>query len=386
MADPSTSAPQARGSPVSAPSPGGPAAADGDRIHLGHRVRPFRPAPWLPGAHLQTVVGKFLRPRPGPDLVRERIPTPDGDFLDLDFTPDPEPHQPLVVVLHGLEGSSERAYVRLALVELSRHGLAGVALNFRSCSGEPNRRPRFYHSGETRDVGLVVRFLHERFPRRRLGALGFSLGGNVLLKYLGEPAEAGEAEPQDGRAGGHLLSAAAAISVPFDLAEGSRAIEIGAMGRVYTHYFLRSLRAKIARKRGLLEPLLDLAKVMEARTLREYDEVATAPLHGFPGADAYYEASSSARFLERIRTPTLLMQAGDDPFLPESALPREVAAKNPFLLPAFVPRGGHVGFVEGALPWQASFWAEREAARYLARLLGGRSGSRLDAEAGGSKR
>jgi uncharacterized protein len=336
-----------------------------EEIHAGHRVRPFRPARWLPGSHFQTVVGKFLRSRSAPPIVRERVDTADGDFLDLDLSPDPGPDRPVVLVLHGLEGSSRRAYVRLAMREILRHGMRAVALNFRSCSGEPNRTARFYHSGETEDPGYVLELLRERFPSRPIGALGFSLGGNVLLKYLGE----------QGDAAGRVVSAAAAISVPFDLLAGTRAIESGVMGRIYTGYFLRSLRGKTDAKEALLAGLLDLDRVRAARTLREYDEVATAPLHGFPGAEAYYRAASSARFLREVRTPTLLLQARDDPFLPHEALPGREAALNPFLLPAFTEAGGHVGFVERSAPWRPAFWAEAEAARYLARLLDRRRGS-----------
>lgn len=336
---------------------------DRHRIHRGHRVRPFRPARWLPGAHLQTVLGKFLRPRPDPGLRRERLTTPDGDFLDLDLAPDPGPEAPVVLVLHGLEGSSRRAYMRVALHELARRGMLAVAMNFRACSGEPNRLPRFYHSGETGDLGWVVERLRERFPHRPLGAMGFSLGGNVLLKYLGEGRDRAP------------VDAAAAVSVPFDLLEGSRAIEAGAMGRVYTYYFLRSLREKVDRKTPLLEPLLDLERVRRARTLREYDEVATAPLHGFAGAEAYYRASSSGQFLDGIRVPTLLLQAHDDPFLPGEVLPRKIVEANPFLLPSFTETGGHVGFVEGDVPWRPAFWAESEAARYLRNLLDPEGGS-----------
>jgi len=328
-------------------------------IHRDFRARPFRAAPWLPGPHLQTVVGKFLRPRSTLSLARRRIDTPDGDFLDLDLAPETEPEAPLVLVLHGLEGNTGRGYVRLAMDEMHRKGLRPVGMNFRSCSGEPNRRPRFYHSGETSDLAVVLQWLRKRFPDRPLAALGFSLGGNVLLKYLGEEGEGAK----------EFLSGAAAISVPFDLTAGTRAIESGTMGRVYTYYFIRSLRKKVEAKTDLLEGLLDLEMVLKARTLREYDQVATAPLHGFPGAAAYYREASSARFLEDIRVPTLLLQAEDDPFLPAYALPREKVSRNPCLLPAFTPAGGHVGFVTGSSPWRPRFWAESEAARYLATIL-----------------
>jgi uncharacterized protein len=329
-------------------------------LHRGFRIRPFRPAPWLPGPHLQTVGGKLLRPRSVLPLARVRIDTPDGDFLDLDVAPEPRGGPgPVVVVLHGLEGSTRRGYVRLAMAELRRQGLQPVGMNFRSCSGEPNRRPRFYHSGETSDLDVVLEWLRGRFPDRPVGALGFSLGGNVLLKYLGE----------GGGGARERLAAAAAISVPFDLVAGTRAIESGAMGRLYTYYFIRSLRRKAEAKAALLDGIVDLELVRRARTLQEYDQVATAPLHGFPGAHAYYEEASSARFLEEIRTPTLLLQSEDDPFLPSEAIPRQGVTRNPYLLPAFTPEGGHVGFVSGPTPWQARFWAEGEAARYLSTIL-----------------
>jgi uncharacterized protein len=328
-------------------------------LHGGFRLRPFRQASWLRGPHLQTVLGKFIRPRFDPGLIRERWETEDGDFLDLDFGPDPSPQAPLVVILHGLEGSTHRAYVRMAMAELLGRGIRPVGLNFRSCSGEPNRRPRFYHSGETEDVAWVLAGLRERFPDRKLGALGFSLGGNVLLKHLGEMGDLEE----------NLIQAAVAISVPFDLVAGTQALESGRMGRLYTGYFLRSLRAKTQAKRSLLEGVVDLERVLAARTLREFDDAATAPLHGFPDAWTYYRESSAAGFLPRIRTPTLLLQSADDPFLPGDALPRAAVEASPWLVDGIQARGGHVGFVERAKGLKPAFWAEQEAARYLAGVL-----------------
>jgi uncharacterized protein len=331
---------------------------------MGFRLRAFRQARWLRGPHLQTVLGKVARPRFDPGLTRERWETRDGDFIDLDFAPDPSPEAPIVVILHGLEGSSRRAYVRMAMGELLRRGIRPVAMNFRSCSGEPNRTPRFYHSGETEDLAWLLAGLRRRFPGLPMGALGFSLGGNVLLKYLGETGEA-----EDGP-----LAAAATISVPFDLVAGTRALESGRMGRLYTHYFLRSLRGKAEAKRALLESVVDLERVLAARTLREFDDAATAPLHGFPDAWTYYRESSAAGYLPAIRTPTLLLQSADDPFLPAEALPLAAVAASPWLLGGFQRRGGHVGFVEGRTPLSAAFWAEAEAARYLATALLGTEG------------
>lgn len=318
-------------------------------------TRPFHPSPWLPGPHLQTLGGKLLRRDPGLQLRRARLDTPDGDFLDLDVGPDPRSGAPVVLVLHGLEGSSDRSYVRSTLSALFRAGIRGVAMNFRGCSGEPNRRARFYHSGETGDLRLVLDHLAERFPDRLLGAVGWSLGGNVLLKHLGEEEERGP----------ERVKAAAAVSVPFDLAAGSRKIEKGLWGQLYTRYFLRMLRQKIRVKRHLLKERIDVDGALRAPTLWAFDDLATAPLHGFDDASDYYARSSSSRFLDRIRVPTLLVQARNDPFLPAERLPEKAVAANPKLVPRFTDRGGHVGFVEGP-PWAPSFWAEEEAARFLA--------------------
>jgi uncharacterized protein len=331
--------------------------------HRGFRPRTFRAAAWLGGPNRQTVLGKFLRARTpllrgrlaDPPGRRERVETPDGDFLDLDLGPDPGPSAPVVLLLHGLEGSTERGYMRLASSELGGRGLLAVGMNFRSCSGEPNRKPRFYHSGETSDVAFVLGELRARYPGRPLGALGFSLGGNALLKLLADAPG--------------IVEAAAVVSVPFDLAEGTRELERSPMGRVYTHYFLRSLLRKADTKAGLLRPLLDFDRLRRARTLREFDDAATAPLHGFDSAWDYYDRSSSGPRIPELRTPTLVLHSLDDPFLPKAAVPVRALEDNPFTLAALVSAGGHVGFVEASSPGAPSFWAEAEAARYLAALL-----------------
>ncbi len=324
--------------------------------------RPFRPAPGLANPHAQTIGGRWLRPRDPLPLRRERVDTPDGDFLDLDFGEAPEGSwnssaAPVVVILHGLEGCSQSGYVLQTMRELAARGVRAAALNFRTCGGEPNRLARFYHSGETGDLGFVLRLLAERWPDAPLGAVGFSLGGNVLLKYLGECGE------------GALPRAAVAVSVPFDLAAGAASMERG-MGRVYTARFLRTLRGKFESKRPLIGDAVDGRRVLAARTFREFDDAATAPLHGFRDADHYYAASSSARYLAGIRVPTLLLHSADDPFLPADAVPRAAARDNPFITAAFTEHGGHVGFVAGT-PWAPQFWAEAEAARFLGEQLAG---------------
>lgn len=318
--------------------------------------RSFRPLPGFAGAHAQTLLGKVLRRTDGLTLRRERWTTPDGDFLDLDFGPDPDPVTPLVLVLHGLEGNARRGYCVETYRALDAAGLAAVGLNFRACSGEPNLRARAYHSGETGDLGFVLEGLRSRFPDRPLLLVGFSLGGNVVLKYLGET---GSDEPTG-------VAGAVAVSVPYDLDAGARRLETSVLGRsLYTRYFLRSLRRKVELKAHLLDDETPLERVRAARSIRDFDEALTAPLHGFVGATDYYRRSSSASFLGGIRVPTLLLHAMDDPFLPPEAVPTRAMTDNPVLHPVLTDRGGHVGFVAGSLS-RPRFWAEESAARFLA--------------------
>jgi hypothetical protein len=325
--------------------------------------RPFRPAWWLPGAHAQTVAGKYLRPHTGVRYRRERVNTPDGDFLDLDWAtvpgrPAPEDDAPYVVVVHGLEGSAESAYVKETCRALWDRGIRSVAMNFRGCGGEINRLPRFYHAGDTGDVAFVLELLAARFPAVPLGAVGFSLGANVLLKYLGERGDQSR------------VRAAAAISIPFDLGAGADKLAASFTGRLYTGIFIRSLRQKYLAKRHLIGDQCDEPRVLKSRTFREFDDAATARLHGFRDVDDYYGSSSSAQFLPRIRVPTLLVHAADDPFVPEDAIPHDAIRTNPALYAAIVPQGGHVGFIAGQRG-RPEFWAEAEAARFLEMQLKG---------------
>ncbi len=289
-------------------------------------------------------------------LTTERIDTPDGDFLDLAWMPETDASAPLVLVLHGLEGHTRRGYMVQAFRALADRGLRAVGLNFRGCSGEVNRAPRFYHSGETEDLRFVIDLLRERFPTRPLMAMGLSLGGNVLLKYLGEQGAKNAAS----------VSAAVAISVPYDLSAGTDALERGGFARIYVDHFLRSLFAKVRAKKEILENILDLDAVLASKTLREFDDAATAKLHGFADAEDYYVKSSSNRFLHSIRVPTLLLHSRDDPFLPVAALPLSEIEANPFLTLVLTEGGGHVGFFEGGPPWNPTFWMEEQSASFLA--------------------
>ncbi len=322
----------------------------------------FSPAWWLPGPHLQTVGARLLRRRSGVSFVRERITTPDDDFLDLDYPLvrgfSADASRPLVLVLHGLEGSARSKYAVETYRQLAARGAAAVGLNFRSCSGELNRGTRLYHSGETSDLAFVIDHLAKRFPGRPLAVIGFSLGGNALLKYLGEMGESAV-----GR-----IRAVATVSVPFDLAQGARYIELG-FSKVYQFRLLRSLRRKVRGKSAQIADLIDYDRALRARTFWEFDDAATAPLHGFAGADDYYARCSSSQFLGRVRVPTLLIQSRDDPFVPAEAIPSDGALDNAVIKTKFFDLGGHVGFVSGGTPWKPVFWAEREAARFVSRRL-----------------
>jgi predicted alpha/beta-fold hydrolase len=328
--------------------------------------RHFTPAWWLPGPHLQTVGARFLRQRDGVVSERERIELDDGDFVDLDWAVQvsggsPASDAPLVLVMHGLEGSSRSEYVLEMQRALARKSLASVALNFRSCSGEPNRLPRFYHAGDTADAAAILDLLRARFPYRPLGAVGYSLGGNVLLKYLGERGR--------GPAHDTPVTAAVAISPPFDLAAGIVTIERG-LSRGYQHYLLRKLQRKVRAKAGVLQDHVDVTALLAARSVREFDSLGTAPLSGFRDWADYYAQASSKQFLPDIRRPTLVIRALDDPFLCKEGLPTRELAGNPLLEGVFPRSGGHVGFVGGS-PWAPEFWAERTAAGYLAMKLAG---------------
>jgi predicted alpha/beta-fold hydrolase len=320
----------------------------------------FRPAWWLRGPHAQTVFAPLARAWPRPPTERERWELPDGDFVDLDRLSGPA-RAPALLVLHGLEGSSRAPYVRGMLEQARLRGWRGYALNFRSCSGEPNRLLRSYHSGETGDLDLAVRRLLPELGGAPLLAVGFSLGGNVLVKWLGEQ---GPAVPRE-------LRAAVAVSVPFDLALCAANLDGPGLWRfLYRARFLRTLKDKALAKAGAFAGKLDRQRVRAARTLGEFDEAVTAKVHGFAGAHDYWARCSSGQFVGRVRVPLLLLSSVDDPIVPGSCLPREAVLGNALVRLEETAGGGHVGFVAGPL-WAPRFWAEERAARFLDQQLHG---------------
>jgi predicted alpha/beta-fold hydrolase len=314
---------------------------------------PFRPARWLSGGHGQTMYGPLLRPWPRPRTARERWELPDGDFVDVDRLVGPR-DAPALLVLHGLEGNAQSHYVRGMLWQAQRRGMRAFAFHFRSCSGEPNRLLRSYHSGETGDLDAAVRRLAAELGGAPLLLAGFSLGGNVLVKWLGEQGEAAQS----------LVRAAAAVSVPFDLAACAAALDAqGVLPWIYRSRFLRSLKRKALDKASAFAGQLDEPAVRRVRTLREFDDVVTARVHGFEGAHDYWARSSSGPFVARVRVPLLLITSTDDPLVPGGCVP-EQARNNPWVALEEQRRGGHVGFVEGP-PWAPRFWAEERVADFL---------------------
>jgi predicted alpha/beta-fold hydrolase len=315
----------------------------------------YTPPWWCRARHLQTIWAVFRRGRPE-GLQRERLDTPDGDFIDLDWLPG-KPDAPVLLIVHGLEGGVDSHYVGGLFRLAAARGWRAALFYFRSCSGELNRLPRFYHSGETGDLDHVIRTLGAREPTLRLGAVGVSIGGNVLMKWLGEQGADAPA----------ALAGAVGISVPFDLGACARTMDQGSQRFLYTPSFMRSLRRKVTAKARMYPDFVDLKAVRRARTFAAYDRAVTAPLHGFADEEDYWRRCSSLPYLARVRRPTLLLSAVDDPFIPASSLP-DPRTLPPAVRAEFVPHGGHVGFVEGR-PWRASSWAERRAVEFLATVL-----------------
>jgi predicted alpha/beta-fold hydrolase len=291
-------------------------------------------------------------------VTRERFDTADGDFVDVDWLPG-RPDTPLLLVLHGLEGTARSHYVGGLFRLAAARGWRAALLYFRSCSGELNRLRRFYHSGDTDDLDHVVRMLVDREPSVRIGAVGISIGGNVLVKWLGEQ---GDAAPK-------ALVGAVAISVPFDLVACARVMDQGLQKVLYTASFMRSFRQKTRAKALVYPGFVDVRAALRARTFAAYDRVVTAPLHGYADEVDYWTRASGAPYLAHIHRPALLINALDDPFIPAASLP-DPRGLPPNVQAEYVPVGGHVGFVEGR-PWRATSWAERRAVDFLAAVLDG---------------
>jgi hypothetical protein len=320
----------------------------------------FKPAWWLPGPHLQTLWHSLCRKPPQLQRRRERLWLEDGDFLDLDWHGPHSAEAPLVLVLHGLTGSSSSHYALGLQQALTTRGWASVALNWRGCSGEPNLLARGYHSGASDDLAETVRHLRAQRPLTPLYVVGYSLGGNVLLKYLGESGDDSQ------------VQGAVAVSVPFRLDQCADRLGLG-FSRIYQAHFMNQMVAYVKTKQRLfahkgmadrLSTLDQLGTLEGMRTFWDFDGRITAPLHGFSDAQDYYTHSSSRYFLGRIATPTLIIQAADDPFVFRHSLP-EATELSPHIEFELHEHGGHVGFIEGTLR-QPGYYLERRIPQWLA--------------------
>lgn len=308
----------------------------------------YRAPWWLPGGHLQTIYARVLARGYTVRYRRERWETPDGDFIDLDWFDPPADTDPLMVLFHGLEGYSGSHYALSLMSAAGERGWGGVVPHFRGCSGEANRLARSYHSGDSREIDWVLRRLKVEYPRSAMYAVGVSLGGNMLLKWLGEEGDAARA----------VVERAAAISTPLDLVAAAGALDFGIKRFLYTRYFLRSLRPRALAKIIDHDLAIDSRAIRASATFREFDDLFTAPIHGFTDAQDYWTRCSSKPWLTRIQVPTLVVNARNDPFLPEFALPDSSEVSDAVTL-EFPRAGGHVGFVTGKFPGRIDWLPRR---------------------------
>lgn len=316
----------------------------------------FDPPAWARNPHVQTMWPALMRKKIELSVWSQRFELPDGDFVDLAWTrslPLGRCKDPIVVLFHGLEGSMHSAYIQGMLSEIHARGWLGVLMHFRGCSGVSNRLPRFYHSGETEDARVVLRAIKEQHPDAPLFAVGYSLGGNVLAKYLGEEGEQG------------FLTAASVVSVPWRLRRAVDRIDGGGVAAIYQRYLLSPLKKKALLRQGLLEQ--DPSVIRGVRSLFGFDDLITGPLHGFDGAEDYYTKSSAIHYLKRVQTRLLVIHALDDPFMfPEVAPGKEEANENVEL--CIHPHGGHVGFVRGT-PRAPEYWLEKRIPAWFEQIM-----------------
>jgi len=313
----------------------------------------YKPAWWLPGTHAQTLWASLVRRTVEIGLTTERLTLPDGDFIDLAWTKS-KPDK-IVIVLHGLEGSIDSSYAKGMLAAINKKGWLGVFMHFRGCSGEHNLKDRSYHSGETGDIRFLVETLRKRHPETTLSALGFSLGGNALLKYLGEYKDNSH------------LKVAVTVSVPYLLSNSAAKLEKG-FSRIYQRHLLNRLVNKTLSKFKDREAPINITDIKSWNTFLLFDHHITAPIHGFKSGNDYYEQSSSRQYLKKITTPTLLIHSKDDPFMSVDAIPNKDDLSESVTL-ELSDHGGHVGFISGNTPWNATYWLEERIPEFLGTYL-----------------
>ena len=315
---------------------------------------------WLPGGHVQTIYPALFRRLAAVTTRPERLELVDGDFIDLEWAENGRAR--LAILSHGLEADLRTGYIQGMAAALLRRGWDVLVWNFRGCGGEPNRLLRMYHSGATEDLQTVISHALAHHPAQAIDLVGFSLGGNLTLKYLGE--RPGDLSPR--------LHRAVAFSVPCDLACSSRQLALPS-NRLYMDRFLREMRTKIRRKKRMFPDQLDLSGLEQIRTFQEFDDRYTAPIHGFRDAADYWARNSCRQFLPHIRLPTLLVSAANDPFLGPGCYPREEAAASEWFHFEAPATGGHVGFSSFSIPGE--YWSETRAAGFLGMTIASEPGA-----------
>jgi uncharacterized protein len=318
----------------------------------------FKPAWWLTNSHMQTIYSSLARKKKAPIDFSERLELPDGDFLDLAWANGGlDSDTPLVIFLHGLGGCVDSSYVSGQIEAYNRRGWRAVFMHFRGASSEPNRHARAYHSGDTADLNYLLHVLNERSPNTKKALVGVSLGGNVLLKWLGEQGSQ------------ELIDCSVAVSVPFVLNSVADKVNQG-FSRLYQIYLLKRMRAQYFRK---IEKYPDILKehmdaLSSADCIWTFDNLITAPLHGFSSVHAYYKDSSSRQYLRNIATPTLIIHSLDDPFMQKDAIPTLDELSNDVTL-ELCAKGGHVGFISGKVPGHPLYWLDERIPDYLSSIL-----------------
>jgi len=312
----------------------------------------FKPAWWLKSAHIQTILPTLIRRDVSLSLIEERLELHDGDFVDLVWAEDNlSANSPLVILLHGLGGSIQSPYAKGLMFQFNRHGWRAVLMHFRGCSGEPNRLSRAYHSGDTDDFDYLLKVLHQRMSDAPLAAVGISLGGSVLLKWLGESRDKGQ------------LEAAVAVSVPFDLRLAATHMTTG-FAKLYQIYIVKELHHYMRQKFKVEQAPFDLKQMDKWRCFWTFDDNITAPLHGFVHVHDYYTHASARNYLSTIKTKTLIIHSSDDPFMPPEVIPagHELSEAIQFEL---ADRGGHVGFITGNIPGYPEYWLEQRIPQFF---------------------
>jgi uncharacterized protein len=318
----------------------------------------FRPAWWLNNTHAQTLFPCLRRYSGRLNIDWERLKLPDRDFVDLVWTE--ENGGPLVLILHGLEGSIKSHYIKGLMTALHEQGWRSILMHFRGCSGTHNNMARGYHSGETGDLRYVINTIKNRYPDRKLMAAGFSLGGNVLLKYLGEYGENCQ------------LDTAVAVSVPFELNDAADRLDRG-FSKIYQRHLIRKIRNRIKDKfKNRKDAPFHSSDLFKWTNFHLFDNFVTAPLHGFSSSAEYYRLCSSRQFLKDITIPVLIIHAKDDPFLTTSAIPDDSDLPENITLELSI-KGGHVGFINGSFPWRPNYWLESRIPEYLKNFLNGKN-------------